>query len=387
MAKKTANISNPIAFFTGSAAVDRPLFWMVIVLAVMGMLAVFSAVKYLAETKAGGNVDVFIIKHSMMVLLSLGSLLFFSQVNYRKVAEWSKYTLILAIGLLIAVKFVGVYSKGAARSIGLFTPSDIARVSLVFYIAHLLAAKQSYIRDLKKGFVPILFWMIVTIGLIMSENLSNALVLTLICLVMCFVGRVKTTHLLLVALIGFLGSVVMVRTYPKRASRLETQIGFRLPFSPNWGKPITSDDRFQSEQGLIAIAMGKLTGVGIGKSVQRDFVPEPYNDFIYAIISEEWGLLGALMVLAIFAGIVFRGFMRVARDAPDPLGLFMALGITLTIGIYGLTHMCVVTGLLPVTGLPLPFISYGGTAMIVMGVMMGVLLNISLQTHQKDIQT
>lgn len=349
----------------------------------MGMLAVFSAVKYLAETKAGGNVDVFIIKHSIMVLLSLGALLFFSQVNYRKVAEWSKWTLLFSIILLIAVKFVGVYSKGAARSIGLFTPSDIARVSLVFYIGFLLAAKQSYIRDFNRGFMPVLFWMVLTIGLIMSENLSNALVLTVICLVMCFVGRVRVSHLVLVALIGSLGAVIMVRTYPKRASRLETQIGFRLPFSPNWGKPITSDDRFQSEQGLIAIAMGKLTGVGIGKSVQRDFVPEPYNDFIYAIISEEWGLLGALLVLALFVSIIFRGFMRVARDAPDPLGLFMALGITLTVGVYGITHMSVVTALLPVTGLPLPFISYGGTAMVVMGIMMGVLLNISLQTHQK----
>ncbi|GIV60095.1 MAG: hypothetical protein KatS3mg043_1184 [Rhodothermaceae bacterium] len=125
--------------------------------------------------------------------------------------------------------------------------------------------------------------------------------------------------------------------------------------------------------------MGGLTGVGPGKSIQRDFLPAPYNDFIFAIIAEEYGILGALALLAVFVLLLFRGFLRIARHAPDPLGLLLGTGLVTMLALYGFIHAGVAAGLLPVTGLPMPFVSYGGTSMVANGVMVGILLNISRQ--------
>jgi cell division protein FtsW len=141
----------------------------------------------------------------------------------------------------------------------------------------------------------------------------------------------------------------------------------------------TQHEGYQAEQARIALAMGGLFGVGPGKSQQRDFLPAPYNDFIFAIIAEEYGMLGALALLGLLVVLLFRGFLRIARYAPDPLGLFLAVGFTTMLVLYGFIHAGVACGLLPVTGLPLPFVSYGGTSMVANGMMVGVLLNISRQ--------
>ena len=137
------------------------------------------------------------------------------------------------------------------------------------------------------------------------------------------------------------------------------------------------DENYQADQARIAIAMGGLTGVGPGKSVQRDFLPAPYNDFILAIIAEEYGMIGAFAVLLVFVWILGRGFLRVARGAPDPLGLFLALGVTTAVVLGGFVNAMVTCGLLPVTGLAMPFVSYGGTSMLATGAMIGILLNVS----------
>jgi cell division protein FtsW len=127
--------------------------------------------------------------------------------------------------------------------------------------------------------------------------------------------------------------------------------------------------------------MGGLTGVGPGKSIQRDFLPAPYNDFIFAIVAEEYGVLGALILLVLLVFLLFRGLLRIARYAPDPLGLFLAVGLSVMVTLYGFVHAGVASGLLPVTGLPMPFVSYGGTSMMASGLMIGVLLNISRQVE------
>jgi cell division protein FtsW len=141
------------------------------------------------------------------------------------------------------------------------------------------------------------------------------------------------------------------------------------------------DEGYQAQQARIAFAMGGFTGLGPGKSVQRDFLPAPYNDFIFAIVAEEYGVLGALLLLGLFVLLLFRGMLRVARHAPDPLGLFLAVGLTTMVVLFAFIHAGVASGLLPVTGLPMPFVSYGGTSMVATGVMVGILLNISRQTH------
>jgi cell division protein FtsW len=134
---------------------------------------------------------------------------------------------------------------------------------------------------------------------------------------------------------------------------------------------------YQARQARIAFAMGGLVGVGPGKSTQRDFLPAPYNDFIFAIIAEEWGLVGALFLIAGFVYLLMRGFLWVARSAADPLGLILGVGLTTMVVLYGFVHAAVACGLLPVTGLPMPFVSYGGTSVVANGVMIGIVLNIS----------
>jgi cell division protein FtsW len=168
---------------------------------------------------------------------------------------------------------------------------------------------------------------------------------------------------------------------PGRAARIEAYVGLKL-FPNTTAEEVFSDqgEGYQSKQARIAIAMGGLTGVGPGKSMQRDFLPAPYNDFIFAIIAEEYGLVGAIALLGLFVILLFRGFLRIARHAPDPLGLLLAVGLVTMLVLYGFVHAGVSSGLLPVTGLPMPFVSYGGTSMLAAGIMIGILLNISRHT-------
>jgi cell division protein FtsW len=169
---------------------------------------------------------------------------------------------------------------------------------------------------------------------------------------------------------------------PGRAARVESFTGMKL-FPNTVAEEVFSaqDEGYQAEQARIAIAAGGVFGVGPGKSIQRDFLPAPYNDFIYAIITEEYGMVGAFVLLGLFVLILFRGLLRVARHAPDPLGCFMAVGLVVMIALYGFIHAGVTARLLPVTGLPMPFVSFGGTNMAASGMMIGILLNISRQTE------
>ena len=198
---------------------------------------------------------------------------------------------------------------------------------------------------------------------------------------MCFVGRVHFVQLLLVGVVGLTLAYGMLLASPHRAARIESYVGVRL--FPNTGGIELTDqaEGFQAQQAKIAFAMGGVTGAGPGKSTQRDFLPAPYNDFIYAIIAEEYGLLGSMLLLALFIGLLAQGFLRIARHAADPLGLFLAVGLTVMLVLYGFVHAGVASGLLPVTGLPLPFVSYGGTSMVANGAMVGILLNISRGLH------
>ncbi len=286
-------------------------------------------------------------------------------INYRVLAKYSRYMLIGSIGLLVAVQVVGVVSGGAARWLSLagvmFQPSDLAKVSLVLYVASLLAQKQVYIKSFSRSFAPIFLWIMITIAAIGISDLSTSAVVLMAVLVMCFVARVSMGQIILVGLLGATLAYGMLATSPQRAARLEAYVGVNLfPHTDAASVFSSSDEQFQSEQARMAIAAGGLFGVGPGKSTQRDWLPAPYNDFIYAIIAEEYGVMGALVLLSLFMVILFRGLLRVARKAPDPLGLFLAVGIVVMLTLYGFVHAGVSSNLLPVTGLPLPFVSYGG---------------------------
>ncbi len=366
----------------GSGPVDKFVLWSVLLLSAVGIVAVYSAIAYFAATASDGNTERFLFKHSMRVAIAITVMGVFSIINYHVLAKLSKVLLIISISLLVATQLVGVVSGGAARWLAVgglqLQPSDMARVSLLLYISVLLAQKQVYIKSFSKAFLPIIFWIGITIMAIGISDLSTSLVVLTAVMVMCFTARISVGHITLVGISGIVLAYAMLLSSPQRAARVESFVGMKL--FPNTSAEQVfdkKDEGYQAEQALLAIANGGLTGLGPGKSAQRDFLPAPYNDFIFAIIAEEYGVAGALGLLFLYVLILFRGLLRIAKNAPDPLGLFLSVGIVIMLTLYGFVHAGVSSNLLPVTGLPLPFVSYGGTSMIANGAMVGILLNIS----------
>ncbi len=361
---------------------DRAVVWAVLALSAVGVVAVYSAVSFLAETKSGGDSAGLLLRHLLRIGAGLGIAGALSLVDYRLLARGSRWALVVAIGLLVAVQVLGAVTNGAQRWLEIggisFQPSDFARVALVLHMAVLLARKQTYIGDWNRGFVPLMTWAAPTILLIGMENLSTAAVLALTIGVMFFVGRVRVAHLAVVGLVGLVLATGFLMSSPARASRVEAFIGVDV-FSNNDDQAVFDREAegYQADQAQIAFALGGVTGVGPGKSLQRDFLPAPYNDFIFAIVGEEYGLVGAILLLLVFVWILGRGYLRVAKGAPDPLGLFLATGLTTSVALYGFINAGVAVGLFPVTGLPMPFVSYGGTSLLATGAMVGILLNVS----------
>jgi cell division protein FtsW len=369
-------------YLAGIRPADKYLVWLVLGLAAFGIVSVYSAVGFLAATKSGGDTELFLLRHLSRVGLALAVMGIASLVDYRKLARLSKLALVLSIGLLVAVQIVGTVQGGARRWLDIgaigFQPSDLAKVALVLYVAVMLARKQEYIKDFGRSYVPILLWIMATVILIGIEDLSSAALLLVATLTMCFVARINVLHITGTALLGVLLALALLLASPHRAARVEAYLGLKVfPNTTEQEVFDAQDEGYQARQARIAIALGGLTGVGPGKSVQRDFLPAPYNDFIFAIIAEEYGIVGALVLLLILVAFLFRGTLRVARRAADPLGLFIAVGMTTMLMLYGFIHAGVASGILPVTGLPMPFVSYGGTSMLAAGIMVGILLNIS----------
>lgn len=365
-------------------AADTYVLWVALLLSAVGILAVYSAIAFLAETKADGDTERFLLRHTTRLAFALGALVLFSYLDYRKIARWARLLLMGSLILLVLVQIFGVTYGGATRALRLgslsIQPSDIAKVALILYIGVLLARKQGYIQHIGRTFVPLSLWIFVSLIMIGMEDLSTAVVLLVAVVMMCFVGRVRVAHLGGLAAACAACALLLLAASPNRAARIEAFLGLEL-FSHADSEEIfsTQNEGYQAHQARIAFALGGVAGQGPGKSVQRDFLPAPYNDFIFAIIAEEYGLLGALALLGLLSLLLLRGFLRIARNAADPLGLFLAVGYTTTIVLYGFAHAAVASGLLPVTGLPLPLVSYGGTSMLATGVMIGILLNISRQ--------
>ncbi|WP_457651725.1 FtsW/RodA/SpoVE family cell cycle protein [Rhodocaloribacter sp.] len=374
---KISNLKKP-----ARTPADKYVVWGVWTLAAVGVVAVYSAISFLAATKSGGDTERFLFRHVARLALALVVMGVFSVIDYRWLARKSRTMLIVAMGLLVAAPLLGSTLGGAARWFLGFQPSDLARVALVLHVAFLLSRKQKYIRDFKRAFVPVALWIGAVVALIGIEDLSTAAVVLTAMLLVCFIGRMSVLHLGSVPAIGLVGVYLMLLASPPRAARVEAYLGMKLFPNTNAEEVFSKQDEgYQAEQARIAFAMGGLTGLGPGKSVQRDFLPAPYNDFIFAIIAEEYGIAGALALLAVFIMILYRGFLRIARDAPDPLGLFLSVGLATMLVLYGFIHAGVASGLLPVTGLPMPFVSYGGTSMLANGVMAGILLNVSRQAR------
>jgi len=368
---------------------DKYVTWIVLVLSAVGVVAVYSAITFFAEVKTGGDTELFLVRHVTRVGLALLVMFAVSLVDYRTLARYSRIALIGALVLLAIVKLMGLVAEGPARWLRLggvgFQPSDLARVALLLYVGVLLTQKQEYIKSFSRSFLPILLWVGITVLLVGLEDLSTSAVMVMGIIAMCFVARVSAAQIGILTMLGLVMAISLIMAEPHRAARVESFLGTNI-FDTTDAEYVLDPqgEGYQARQARIAFAMGGIAGVGPGKSTQRDFLPTPYNDFIFAIIAEEYGLIGAMGLLLAFGMLLFRGFLRIARDAPDPLGAFLAAGFTTLIVLYGFIHAGVSCGLLPVTGLPMPFVSYGGTSMVANGVMVGILLNISRQAHAES---
>jgi cell division protein FtsW len=318
-----------------------------------------------------------LIRHASKVVIAIAAMLFFTKIDYHKFQKYTKWMMALAIVFLVAVLAVGTKELGARRWLPLgpfsFQPAEFVKIALVMHISALCAMKREYIGDFKRSFIPMMLWAGLAAVLIAKQpNMSNAAVLMLITLGIMFVAQMPLKYLLATACTALLAGGIYAMTAWYRVQRILAFMGHENEH--------TDKISYQTEQALIALGNGGLFGVGIGQSRQRDFyLPESYGDFIYSVIGEEYGFIGATFLLLVFAFIIIRG-IQIAKHAPDPFGRYVAYGITLMIAINVLINSFVNSGLMPVTGLPMPFISYGGTSMIFSAAAVGILLNISKYT-------
>jgi cell division protein FtsW len=346
----------------------------VLLLMVLSLGVVYSASSSWAMQRFGESGRL-LGKHAIKVLLGFVMIFFFMRVDYQLYRKFSKKILLAAVTLLAVTLALGVVIKGASRWLEIggfgFQPSEIAKFALIFHLSTLLALKQDRIRDFKLGYLPMLVWIgVVTVLVLLQPNFSTGAMIFAISLAMLFLGRAKFSHLALTvaALLPLLLVFMVFAEY--RMRRITGFFGGGAGGSPN----------YQLIQGILGFGSGGIFGVGPGESRQRDlFLPESYGDFVFSIVGEEYGLIGTLFFLALFLTIMLRG-IRIARHAQDDFGYMLASGITLGITLYALVNAGVTLGILPTTGLPMPFVSYGGSSMVFSAAAVGVLLNISSQT-------
>ncbi len=336
---------------------------------------VYSASASIAEYRFG-DYDKLFINHTIRVMIGLLALIFFMKIDYHVWMRYSKPIMFAALIPLVLVFLISSPINGAYRWIYIgpvnFQPSELAKFALVIHFAALLTQRQEVIKDFKLGLLPLLIWsFIVCLLIALQPNFSSAMVIFIISIAMMFVGNANGKHLSVIGIIAFIGLVGYAVSAAYRMQRIINYVGMAS------GSSDISDAAFQSQQAIIAFGSGGIFGLGPGQSRQSLlFLPEAYGDFIFSIIGEEYGFIGTVLIIIVFIIMAWRG-IKIARNAPDNFGYFLAFGIIFTFILYAFVSAAVNTGLLPTTGLPMPFVSYGGTAIIFYCVAMGILLNIS----------
>ncbi|MCM3759350.1 stage V sporulation protein E [Alkalihalobacillus oceani] len=356
------------------ATPDYVLFATTIALLVIGLVMVYSASEAWATYRFD---DSFFFAKRQLFFSSVGvvAMLFMMKVDYWTWRTWAKLILIVCFLLLVIVLIPGVgLVRGGARSwlgVGAFSiqPSEFMKMAMIVFLAKFLSENQKKIVSFKKGLLPSLSLVLLAFGMIMLQpDLGTGAVMVGTCVIMIFVSGARLSHFLWLGLLGVAGFVALIASAPYRIQRITS-------FLDPWSDPLGSG--FQIIQSLYAIGPGGLMGMGLGESRQKYFyLPEPQTDFIFAILAEELGFIGGAIVLCLFGILLWRG-IRIALGAPDLFGSFLAVGIISMVAIQVMINIGVVTGLMPVTGITLPLLSYGGSSLTLMLVSLGVLLNIS----------
>jgi cell division protein FtsW len=354
---------------------DKWLFAAAAGLALFGIVMVYSASAVMAQAESGNQYQ-YVIKQTIWTAIGFGAMLLMMQFDYQRLRDKRiVYGLLgLTVVLLIAV-FAFSPTNGAHRWLKLkafsVQPSELSKLALVIFLAYFLEKRAGEEGSLLRTFVPCVAVTGVLAALILKEpDLGTALMLTLVCAVMCFMAGARLLHLGMAAAPGLLVGAWMLLFVPWRFQRLVT-------FTNPWADP--QDKGFQVVQSLIAVGSGGTSGLGFAQGKQKMFfLPFAHSDFIFAVIGEELGLFGAMAVVTVFGVLLWRG-TRAALRAPDRFGMLLGLGLVTGIVVQALFNISVVLSLLPTKGIPLPFISYGGSSLVPTLVAMGILLNISQQ--------
>ncbi len=310
--------------------------------------------------------------HLFKVIISLVLFFFAVKIDYRIYQDLSKVLVIVTIILLVIVLFTSSSVKNVNRWLNLgplsFQPSDLAKYALILHMANLLVRKETYLDNLYRGYLPVLLYVLLVCGLIaLQPNFSTAVIVFISSVSLMLISGVRFKHVFItiISLIPFAVLFVLSKSYI--IARIENYAEFSS----------TGTAQHQLNQAIIGLGNGGLFGVGMGNSVQKEFfLPESYGDFIFAILGEEYGFIGTLFVVLLFMTLLFRGF-KTSKEVNDPFGKYLSFGITTMILLYAVVNMSVASGIFPTTGVPIPFVSFGGTAMIFNSIAAGVLVNIS----------
>jgi len=388
---------------------DKVIWTTVVLLAVVSLLVVYSSTGLLAYKMYKGNTEIYLFKQFAFIMVGVMVIYFAHQVNYTIYSKVAKILFLLSIPLLIYTLFFGVKLNEGSRWIRLpiinmtFQTSDLAKLSLFMYLSRLLSKKQDVIKDFKKGFLPVIAPVAVVCVLIAPANLSTALLIGATSLMLLFIGRVKAKHLLLTICFAMIPVVILVMAAvirhkaddgvvekPKAEGkgRLTVRVGTwvsRVEAFMYGGKEDNDDNNYQVNQAKIAIAKGGILGLGPGNSQQRNFLPHPYSDFIYAIIIEEYGLIGGAFIVFIYLVFLLRS-IRIFRRCPFAFGAFLALGLSFTLVIQALANMAVNVNLFPVTGVTLPLVSMGGSSFLFTCLAIGIILSVARNVEKEALE-
>jgi cell division protein FtsW len=363
---------------------DRWIWLIIILLSLLSVLAVYSATGTLAYKRGVGS-ESLMFKHLLFIVLGFVLIYFAHLLNYRYYAGISKILMIITIPLLVYTLVFGSTMNDASRWIAIpgtgltFQTSDLAKLALITFLARTLTRKQENIKDVKKAFLPIMGSVCAVFILIGLANLSTALMLFGVSILVLLIGRISFKQIAIVCVGGAALLSILVLFGPRRET-YKSRI--KAYFNPEMQH---SDKTFQQDQAKIAVASGGFLGKGPGNSTQRNFLPHPYSDFIYAIIIEEYGMLGGIIVVILYLILMYR-IIKIVTQAPKAFGALLAAGLGFSLTIQALANMAVAVNLFPVTGVPLPLVSMGGTSILFTSVAFGIILSVSkdVEDYKKE---
>jgi cell division protein FtsW len=352
---------------------DWALFWTTLLLVLVGMLTVYTASVYFSENHYGAS-HVFLKRNALRAGFGLVAMVFAYLIDYRSYRRHAKKAILATLVLLVATLLFGRTVRGMRGFLLMFQPSEVAKLVLVVYLADVLARRRDELASFTRGLLPRLGLVAGVVFLVLLQpDFGSAIAIVFMSLVLLFLGGARLIHVAGLSALAMPGVWLAVKFVPHIADRWSV---WRATYDLSLAGVDTRGAGYQIFQSLVALGSGGLWGVGIGRSFQRAFIPDPYTDFAFSIWGEEVGFLGTFGLVCVFVFFLVRG-LRIARRAPDDYGQILAAGLTAMVTIYAVINIGVATALIPTTGLPLPFISYGGSSLIINMIAIGILLNVS----------